>query len=286
MKAHSVPYKAIKFITLFVVITIVTSVVLFIRYDRTFDSLPDIQSSKYNHNLTDRVKIGIIGDSWVAGQKLDRSIHESFQQCTGLYAKVISCGHPGAKSRQIFRDLISGKSNPYSSSGILNDDKVDYLVIVAGVNDTAGHIGADFYSYHIFSITTLAQSFSVFPIIVEVPEYGIEDTPSKGFFSYSKRLIYRCLFDSFKINVIADYRQALMARLSQLPSGTFAVVSFDQVVADYSHSRDLYANPSHLNQVGYAKLGTYIGKAIAEAHDKRLDTTAFRKDGENILLSR
>lgn len=244
-------------------------VLLYTRNDRTFDILPNLPQRSLSDSWAEHIKVAVIGDSWVAGQKLDQAIHDSLEGA-GIDAEVVSSGHPGAKSRQILRDLFASKSEPYSTRSLLDDQELDYLVVLAGVNDTAGHIGADFYAHHMFSIIKLAQSQGVFPIVVEVPEYGIEDTPSDGVLSYAKRLLYEALFDNMKENVITDYRHALKTKLDEIEEGTFAVVSFGPVVADYSNSKDLYANPSHLNKSGYIKLGTHIGKTIAGAHNKGL----------------
>ncbi len=253
---------------LLVAVAAIIPVLLYIKNDRAFDTLPSLSKRRLSYHRTEKIRIGVIGDSWAAGQNLDQAIHDSLKGA-GIDAEVVSSGHPGAKSRQILRDLFANKSEPYSSRGLL-DDQLDYVVIVAGVNDTVGHIGADFYAHHMFSIVTLLQSRAVFPVIVEVPEYDIEETPSEGALSYAKRLLYKVLYDNRKNNVIDDYRQALKTRLAEMQEGTFAVVSFGPVVKNYSHAKNLYANPSHLTNSGYKKLGTHIGKTIAEAHNKRL----------------
>ncbi|HNK04668.1 MAG TPA: SGNH/GDSL hydrolase family protein [Accumulibacter sp.] len=268
MKKYSqLPNKLALVILLAAISTVL--VLLYIRNDRTFDTLPNLPQRSLNDSWAEQTKVAVIGDSWVAGQKLDQAIRDSLKSA-GIDAEVVSSGHPGAKSRQILRDLIASKSEPYSSRSLLDDQEIDYLVVLAGVNDTAGHIGADFYAHHMFSIIKLAQSQGVFPIVVEVPEYGIEDTPSEGILSYTKRLLYKALFDNMRENVITAYRHALKTKLDELGEETFAVVSFGPVVADYSDSKDLYANPSHLNKSGYIKLGKHIGKTIAGAHNKRM----------------
>ena len=282
MKKYSQLRNKLTLAILLVAIATTVPVPLYIKNDRAFDTLPNLSLLSLSDSWAEQIKIGIIGDSWVAGQKLDQAIHDSLKGA-GIDAEVVSSGHPGAKSRQILRDLFGSKSEPYSSRSLLDDHELDYLVILAGVNDTAGHIGADFYAHHMFSIIKLSQTRAIFPIIVEVPEYGIEDTPSEGVLSYTKRLLYKLLFDNMKENVINDYRHALKTKLAEMQEETFAVVSFDSVVEGYSHAKSLYANPSHLNKSGYIKLGTHIGEKIAEVHNKRINPTSNHGPGSLVL---
>ena len=48
--------------------------------------------------------IGIIGDSWVAGGKLDTVLYNDLFS-NGLSSVVISSGHPGAKTKLIYQNL-------------------------------------------------------------------------------------------------------------------------------------------------------------------------------------
>ena len=45
--------------------------------------------------------IGIIGDSWVAGGKLDSLLNNGLLE-KGFQNKILSSGHPGAKSKLIY----------------------------------------------------------------------------------------------------------------------------------------------------------------------------------------
>ena len=51
------------------------------------------------------LEIGIIGDSWVEGEKLDSTLHNLLLE-NGLKNKIISSGHPGAKSKLIYQNLF------------------------------------------------------------------------------------------------------------------------------------------------------------------------------------
>jgi hypothetical protein len=246
--------------------------VIYIERDRSFDAPPNIAQRNTPEDWAAHVKIGLIGDSWIAGGKLDQAIRDAMLNA-GVPAEVVSSGHPGAKSRQIYRDIHSDESKPFSSKKLFMDEDLDYLVVVAGVNDTAGHIGRDFYAYHMLCIIKAAQTLGIHPVILEVPEYGIEHTPAEGVMSFMKRLIYRAFFDGMQDNVISAYRESLQNQLTPKMLEDMTIVPFSPLVQNYSQSIDLYANPSHLNKKGCQKLGFLIAKNIVESHNKRLERT-------------
>ena len=226
----------------------------YIIRDTSLDHQHIIQKRTVPDNWAEHIKIGVIGDSWVYGKKLDHAIEESMMT-SGIPAEVVSSGHPGAKSRQIYRNLLNDKqSDAYSSNKILMDEDVDFLVVVAGVNDTSGHIGKEFYAQHLVLIIQAALDRGMSPIVVEVPECGIEEAPAVSLLSWAKREIYLRLFDNGKVDIISDYRKALHDSLSATILEKVTFVEFAEIAQDYESKTALYANPSHLNKDGYEKL--------------------------------
>ena len=255
-------------ISVFLIFCVIPTVI-YIQRDRSFDAPPQIAQRNTPKDWAAHVKIGIIGDSWVAGGKLDQAIRDVMLD-SGVSAEIVSSGHPGARSRQIYQDMLSAESKPFSSQKLFMDEDLDYLVVIAGVNDTAGHIGQDYYAYHMLCIIKAAQIRGIHPVIVEVPEFGIEDAAETGFMSYMKHTIYRIVFDGRQVNVITAYREALKNQTTATMLEDMTMVSFSPLVKDYSQSKNLYANPSHLNKIGYQQLGSLIAANIVEAHNKRL----------------
>lgn len=236
---------------------------MYVANERCFESYADIPARIAN---ADRLlKVGIIGDSWVAGKKLDQPVKESLLK-SSIVAVIISSGQPNAKSRQVYRNLFLPRWKRYSSNAILMDDEMDFLVVVvAGVNDTAGHIGMDFYAHHMVAIAQAALDRSIIPIIVEIPEYGIEDTPADSAVSWAKRLLFRIIFDRGKVNVIEDYRRQLRSAVAACPDGhKITVLEFSLVASDYTSQKELFANPAHLNKIGSNLLGELIARKIRE----------------------
>jgi len=260
----------IKKILLLLVIFGISSLFYYIKKDSSLDSIPSFSQRNTPIDWASSVKIGIIGDSWVAEKKIDKAIHETMQSF-GINSEVISSGHGGAKSRQILRDLLLDDSKPYSSHKLLMDDDLDYFIIIGGVNDTAGHIGSKFYSHHILQIIKIAQLRGFYPIVVEVPEYGIE-YDSGNILSVSKHMIYRLLFDGMNTDVIFDYREELKKSIPTSIMDQMTLIPFDPFIKDYHENKNLYANPSHLNKEGWQKLGSYIAKEIVKIHNNRINS--------------
>lgn len=275
-------YKLLKKILLVVLSAGLVSLILclvYIQSDTSLDSPEIVTRQTPSSELPNQIKIGVIGDSWVAGQKLDRAIEQTIA-ASGFKTVVLSSGHPGAKSRQIYRNLFVEKVVKNSSNALFMDENLDYLVVVAGVNDSAGHIGKKFYAHHMFLIVQAALDRGIKPVIVEVPEYGIEDIPSVGLLSWGKRCIYLWLFDKGDVDVIKEYRNALREKIQSSDIKDKALlVDFSPITDDYNTSKNLYSNPSHLNRDGYSKLGKLIAQSIEEWHNN-----AMHSDGNSAAL--
>lgn len=248
--------------------------VMYILKDRSLDAFPNAEKRhEWPVGSSSNVNIGIVGDSWVSGEKLDKTLKDSLSSLGGMI-EVVSSGHDGAKSRQIYRNLLSISR---TSHGILMSKNLDYLVVVAGVNDTVGHIGREFYAHHMLAIIMLIQSKGVHPVIVEIPEYGVEDVPSNGFFSFAKRLIYHAVFDHMRHNVIKDYRQTLRDIIPIFVKKKMTLVSLDASILSYQDKKNLYSDTYHLNEKGLEQLGLLIAKSIEKTHNARRQEANIRK---------
>jgi hypothetical protein len=170
----------------------------YIGNERRFD--PDAQSTHSGppKSFTEKTAIVIVGDSWI---KPDLALVVSSYLTTNLNHKYEAqpFGHPGGKSRQIYRNLTSNWST------ILTNGIIKYCVVIVGVNDCGGHIGADFYSHHVLAISRLLLTNGITPVIVDAPEFDIAHMPYSNLGSRFKRPLYRLLFDGGKENVIYDY---------------------------------------------------------------------------------
>ena len=156
----------------------------------------------------DYFDVGIIGDSWVAAKKIDIGLNNKLSSVGNI--RVSSCGQGGAKSKQIYENLHLSGEEKYSSNSILNGE-FDLVVVVAGVNDIASRIGKDFYSFHIDKIVDQLNKCDILPVILTIPEFGIEE-----FFStrpihmkLPKDMPNKLLFDEKLVNTRENYKKAL-----------------------------------------------------------------------------
>lgn len=210
----------------------------------------------------DNLKIAIIGDSWVAGEKLDAAIEEEILSY-GINSDVVSYGHPGANSNQILYNLISDGTNPNSSNSLLSDESIQYVFVIAGVNDTAGHMGANYFTHHMIEIVNVLNQHNKIPVILEIPEYGIEEP--EIFKSALKHNLYKILFDNNETNVLSTYRKSLVNELEST-NLTYHILPIDPLLYDYHKQLELYRENDqfHLNSEGNYKLGTYMGNYLYE----------------------
>ncbi len=195
-------------------------------------------------------KIAIIGDSWVT-LNLSSAIKRKLL-LFGIGMDVICYSYPGATSRQLCYKLIS--------DNLLKVD-TDYFVIIAGVNDTIRHVGKDSFVQHMLYIISAINAYNKYPMILEVPEFGIEE--KEAFLPALKHGLYRYLFDNGKVDVISDYRHSLQMTLSETQY-KYRLIPFSEIATDYKNNTDKYSNAYHLNMKGNELLGAVIGESILQ----------------------
>lgn len=202
--------------------------------------------------------IGIIGDSWVAEEKLDSILHYGLLQ-NKITNNIISSGHPGAKSKIIYQNLFGLNEMSHSSKFIL-EKRPEYCIVIAGVNDAAGQVGSDYYSYHVSQIVETLLHYKIKPILVSLPEFGIEETTEEmDLVSKTRNEISAYFNNDGVIDNIRIYRNALNKALetSHL-SDSVLVVDFDNICKEYGSNKELYINPAHLSISGNLRLGNLI----------------------------
>jgi hypothetical protein len=146
------------------------------------------------------------------------------------------------------------------------EGNIDVCIVLCGVNDAAGYIGSDFYAFHVVEIAELLRSHGVFPVILEVPEFGIETSSSISWLGAFRRHAMRWVLHGGERDVIPAYRNKLrLALRDRLPTRAYELVSFDPVCTDHTGARDLYTQDlCHLSQAGIARLATVLMKPIGQ----------------------
>lgn len=227
--------------------------------------LPEKQFNERAHGASpDVTSIALLGDSWIATGDLGGNIKHEMAN-TGWVVDLVSFGEPGARSKKIYQNLFAHQDREFSSRPILfGEEAYDFVVIVAGVNDAAGYMGADFYVHHIALIINAVSKRGSTAVIVELPEFGLEETDSNNPVGFLRRRIFRLLFHDSQVDVISEYRAALETWLEiHKAREDYILVDFDQVADDYTKHTDLYKSDLvHLNEKGNVALARAISAEI------------------------
>ncbi|MBL1221247.1 SGNH/GDSL hydrolase family protein [Chryseobacterium sp. L7] len=208
------------------------------------------------------LKIGILGDSWVVRLNLD-SLLEKKLSAQGVPAKIYSSGNPGAKTKRIYENLFKEDGEEFSSKKII-EEKPEYCIVIAGVNDAAMHLGPQFYSHHMVMIIKTLLNYNIKPVVVSMPEFGLEeDFKRKNIISALSNKSAELVLNGGTAFKIPDYRKTLQEDLKT--SGLdqkVVMLNFDEVSRDFDKDRNLYADPLHLNKLGYQKFSDFLAKSI------------------------
>jgi lysophospholipase L1-like esterase len=250
-----------------------------IRPERELYEIPLTPPSGTPTDWASDLNVAVVGDSWVANQKLDAPLADSLA-AQGIAAEVQSVGFSGAKSRHVAKSWAADGIDQDVDRALAKSAEADYLVLVVGVNDAAGHVGSDRYSHHVDELLQAIERKGLHPVLVELPEFGIEQLPSDSLLSKLKLGLFRLAFDDGQADVIARYRAELQRAIAErIERGQITFVDFDRVCSDYEQSRHLFKDPSHLNERGSEKLAEAIAASIATTHRRRLESSPWTAVG-------
>jgi len=206
--------------------------------------------------------IGIIGDSWVFEKKLDSFLKSDLLKNT-VNARIISCGHPGAKTKIIYQNLFADNLSANSSKFII-ENRPDYCIVVTGVNDAIAQIDDQNYAYHVQQIIKTLLHYKIKPLVVSMPQFGVGETINDlDYFSKTRNTLTAHYNNDGELNSIETYRKALLQDLlvSQLKD-SIILINFDKITPDYSKNPEYYLNASHLNAKGNQQLSRVISNEL------------------------
>ena len=261
MKFRKIKLIAIGIISLF---TIVFAWYLFDRFSYAN------KQSYYQVNTINQdtvLTIGIIGDSWVARQKLDDFLHKELLK-NGFDNRIISSGHPSAKSKLIYQNIFKNNSDKYSSRFII-ENKPDYCIVIAGVNDSCAQIGKKYYAHNMILIIEALLHYGVKPIVVSLPEFDVlKAIDNINILFKTRNIISAKINNNGEMDNISTYKEFLKSELSrQNLINKIVYIDFDKVCADYSNCKVLYADPFHLSRHGNKKLCEIIVLELKEKYN-------------------
>lgn len=251
------------FITIIALIIIAVLLTFFYEHHRSRASEPIISIRPSSSDNQNKDMIALLGDSWIHNESLDHLLKLELEK-RDLKYNIQSFGEPGAFSKKIYENLNSnqGKFGAYS----ILESKPKYCIVIAGVNDAASQMGPKFYARHMELIVLKLLEHNIKPIIIELPEFGINEIMEKAhWLAVAKNTTMSWINNRGKTDNILDYRERLITKLQNKNLWSkIDYVPFDTICKDYHSCIPIYKDPAHLNDQGKSRLC----KAIMNHIDK------------------
>ena len=180
---------------------------------------------------SEKFTVGIVGDSWVASQKLDTMLHNRLINY-GIENRIVSYGIPGATSKVIYEnfDQIISKSP-------------DVCIIIAGVNDSALMYPSSYYQHHVGLMVASLREVGIEPIILELPHYNRNESIKKLKFKIRSLSYVGAIINGNVNEPLSNYRINYDVKFPELKP---------------NHYRD----QAHLNTTGNQKLAQALADYI------------------------
>jgi hypothetical protein len=205
------------------------------------------------------LNVEIIGDSWVARRGIVEGVRIGLDTVRNL--SVTKRGIPGAISKVVYEELVL-KTGESAGRGAEERMDVDIAIIIVGVNDLSNSFGADFYSHYITQMVRVYNECDVYPVVVTLPEFGVEETFAGR--SFLNRLLKaqfaRFVFDKWGGGRIS-YVTSVQEHLQSTPY-EYLLIDFDGFIDSYHAQNQMYENPSHLTIQGGEQFGIFIGQEL------------------------
>lgn len=206
----------------------------------------------------DEQLVAVIGDSWVAGGKLDSGLHHGFSNA-GIKARVKTTGHPGARSKLIYENFESFSKwidAEYSNPPVT-------YVIEGGINDALAYVGKDFYAKHVRLAVEAALQCSERAVVLNIPRFD-RRLDQRPVFTQVRWKIYRTLSGDNPDDNAKDYNDALAAELAPLvQSGKVKIIDMRSILAGDGFSGAMF-DGVHLPPAKYDDLAYRLGKEISD----------------------
>lgn len=219
--------------------------------------------SVYGHGA-DTILIAMIGDSWAglhSSSRQDSTISSEWTAFLGRSVRFVSCGKGGANSGDVYR-LMFYQHLPIDSFSSMHllQQRPDFCLISAGINDASQNIGVKTYCANYHLILQHLLRCGIRPIVLEIPDVDLKRV--YGDKSLKDRLAetYKDFLAGTERYNVAEYRQALYQYMSD--NGLLdSVIYVNRIMWNPKGYRDtaIYLPDCiHLNELGYARLDSCV----------------------------
>jgi len=202
--------------------------------------------------------VGVIGDSWIAGGKLDDGLIKGISS-RGIGAVVKSSGYPGARSKLIYENFeqwMNWIETAYS-------DLRTVYVIEGGINDSLAYVGKDFYVQHMKLAVGAALACGGKAVVLSIPAYDRSKMQRSAFTNF-RWAVYRWLSNDDIGDNAEDYNESLAKELSPLiAEGQVKIIDLRAVLPS-----DAFVKSSndgvHLTPKAYDAMAVRVGQEVAD----------------------
>lgn len=239
---------------------------IFITYQKfSYSKTYDYFEIEKNHN-TNRLNIGIIGDSWVSSQPLHSILQNKLSQ-KRINSKVIGASHPGATSKMIYENIFLPNTENFSSKFII-ENTPKYCIVIAGINDSFRGFGKEFYAEHMLKIINTLLHYNITPIILEIPNFGIEHSQRyrNKISVYRDKIWFGIKNEDYK--ELQGYRSLLKEKVNEQKLNDKVFFISNNSNLDFHQNNNLYREALHLNEKGYDKLGDILTEKIIDIENR------------------
>lgn len=247
---------------IFLVFFLLLASIVIIYFYKRFSLLRDIPFYPVTKLKNSVLTIGIIGDSWANGEKLNPYLHNYLLK-QNVPNRIISSGNSGGKTKDVYKNLFRNVNEQNSSMFVIKNSP-KYCIVLAGTNDAITQMGSNYYSYHLIKIIKFLLHYNITPVLVSLPKVGIKIVHKQTTIIKKYRDSLSVLLNNKgKIDNIKTYRNKLMEKLDiENLKDSIILIDFDKACDGYEIGSDLYINAIHLSDKGNKKLAEFIAKEL------------------------
>jgi lysophospholipase L1-like esterase len=192
--------------------------------------------------------VGIVGDSWVAGGKLDDGIRKAFYDA-GLDTIVRSRCFPGATTDAVLHALETNLL-PYATKNYPERSRI--ILIGGGVNDAIQHRGMAHYVENMRTMAARTVMHGALPVVLSIPPFRRTalraSLPSRVLWTIRRRISHEDLDNG------GAYSAAMVGAIGAVPT-----IDLHPLV-----SPDDYQDGVHLTAKGYDRLAEKLGRILLD----------------------
>lgn len=242
--------------------------VLYYSYTKIYDYYSFIEEKTICYEqkikLDDTLRIIMIGDSWAAYHYgYDSLLSNEIKKRHTKPVEVVSSGMVGAKTKTIYELMFDSISDCGTKE--LIEQKPNYCIISAGINDAVAKMGGKYYSHHYVLLLKQLIANGIKPIIIEIPDVGYETVYKRESLLAKIRHRVSSIINQVNMWSFNEYRQALMAQINEhefidriifIPASSWNPNGVHEIPDIYQEDK------IHLNSRGYHLLDSCIAKHI------------------------